>query len=90
MLRSGLRLACGHGRGRTGEKARFVPTVGSVCGGIPLPLEAIENMAALEVMPAANSVDPSRLLQNQEALVTGATFFVDGSMALCLGFATGG
>jgi glucose 1-dehydrogenase len=52
-----------------------------------LPFDGIENMAALDVMPASSSADPRRPLQNQKALVTGANSGIGEACALALGAA---
>jgi glucose 1-dehydrogenase len=52
-----------------------------------LPFHSIENMAALEVMPAPSSVDPNRPLRQQKALVTGANSGIGEACALALGAA---
>ena len=52
-----------------------------------MPFPNIENMAALEVMPAPSSVDSSRPLRQQRALVTGANSGIGEACALALGAA---
>ena len=42
-------------------------------------------MAALEVMPADNFLDPGHLVQNQKALMTGANSGIGEACAIALG-----